>query len=142
MDQMIGELTAGEVDRLEKQRAWVRNHYDEDARNQYESIAGKLSVLNRIVASQWIEPNETLKLQSLGVTLGDALAQFLGLHWVAVEDEHGRDPALRDADTSLVVFPMTMISKRIERGEVVDVLALFRDACESIERLRIELENR
>ena len=42
-----------------------------------------------------------------------------------VEDEYGRDPAIRYKESSLLVFPMTMISKRVEDGEELNVLELF-----------------
>ena len=48
------------------------------------------------------------------------------------EDPHGRDPALTRPGTSMLVFPMTSISKRIERGEQVDVRQLFEHACATI----------
>jgi Domain of unknown function (DUF3806) len=140
MKQKIEAFSPEDVARVEKQRVWVRDHYDEAARDQYETVAGKLRLLDTIIRSKWIEPSETRKLQSLGITFGDALAQELGLAWVAVEDEHGRDPALRHQDTSIVVFPLTMISKRIERGEAVDVFALFKATCQGIARLRNELK--
>jgi hypothetical protein len=73
-----------------------------------------------------------VKLQSLGIALGDALAQKLGLQWVAVQDEYGRDPALRLEGTSVLLFPLTMISKRIERGEDVDVYQLFEGVCAKV----------
>jgi hypothetical protein len=68
------------------------------------------------------------------------MAQKLGLVWVAVEDEHGRDPALRDEETSIVAFPMTTISKRIESGETVDVKQLFDMACQGVAGLRATLK--
>jgi NAD-dependent SIR2 family protein deacetylase len=77
-------------------------------------------------------------LQCLGVAFGDALAQRLGLAWVAVEDDQGRDPALVVEGTSILVFPLTSISKRMERGEQVDVHGLFESACRTIERIRAE----
>jgi hypothetical protein len=142
MEQKIEALTPDDLARVEKQRAWVRDHYDEAARNRYGTVEGKLRLLDTIIGSKWIESSETWKLQSLGITFGDALAQELGLIWVAVEDEHGRDPALRDQGTSIVIFPMTTLSKRIERGETVDVCALFGAACQSVARLRSELKGR
>jgi Domain of unknown function (DUF3806) len=45
-----------------------------------------------------------------------------------------RQGALRDEGASIVVFPVTMISKRLERGETVDVRALFDAACQDISR--------
>jgi hypothetical protein len=55
-----------------------------------------------------------------------------------VEDEYGRDPALRYKDTTLLVFPQTMISKRIEDGEGVDVRELFDGLRERVEEIRAE----
>jgi hypothetical protein len=82
------------------------------------------------------EPNETWKLQSLGITFGDALAQKMRLRWVAVADQYGRDPALRDPGTTMVIFPLTAISKRVARGETVDIRDLFASFCADIERVR------
>jgi hypothetical protein len=31
-----------------------------------------------------------------------------------MEDAHGRDPAVRRPGTTIILFPLTMISKRIE----------------------------
>jgi hypothetical protein len=136
VEQKIEALATADADHVERQRTWVRDHYEPEARHQYETVAGKLQLLDTIIRSDWIEPSETWKLQSLGVTLGDAVAQQTGLGWVAVEDHHGRDPALRYQNTSLVVFPLTMISKRIERGETVDVYELFNGICETITRVK------
>jgi hypothetical protein len=141
MEQKIEALSAEDLARVEKQRTWVRDHYDAAARHEYDTVEGKLRLLDTIVRSNWIEPSETWKLQSLGITFGDALAQKTGLVWVAVEDTHGRDPALRDEGTSIVVFPMTTISKRIERGETVSVRELFEAACGAISRLRGDLKS-
>jgi len=140
MEQKIESLSDDDAHRLEQQRAWVRDHYEPDARDQYQTIEGKLRLLETITNSGWIEPTETWKLQSLGVTFGDALSEKMGLSWVAVEDEYGRDPALHDYGTTIVVFPLTTISKRIERGERVDIRELFDQACQSISRLRRELK--
>ena len=140
MQQKIEALTADDVARLEKQRGWVGDHYDASARHEYETVAGKLRLLDTVLRSNWVEATETWKLQSLGITFGDALAQMMGLQWVAIEDAQGRDPAFRDEVTSIVAFPMTTISKRIERGETVDVLALFDAACQDISRLRSKLK--
>ncbi|MCV2368329.1 DUF3806 domain-containing protein [Roseateles oligotrophus] len=117
---------------VEAKRDWVRNHFEADARHKYETLEGKLQLLDTILSNEWIKPAETLKLQCLGITFGDALAQKLGMHWVAVEDEYGRDPALRFENSSVLSFPLTAISKRIERGESVNVNVLFSAACEML----------
>lgn len=107
-------------------------HYEPNARHLYETLAGKLELLRTIVDSKWVESKEAVKLQCLGVTLGDALAQELGMRWVAVEDKFDRDPALELPGTSVVIFPLTMISKRIERGDEVDIRELFDGICSKV----------
>lgn len=134
MMQTFHEMSGEEVARLEAQRSWVRDHYEPHARSRYDTIEGKLALLDAILANGWVQTSETVKLQSLGIAFGDALVQKLGLRWVTVEDEYGRDPALKLDGTSIVTFPLTAISKRAERGERIDVHALFESACSSIER--------
>ena len=53
-----------------------------------------------------------------------------------VEDEYGRDPAVRRPNTTIILYPMTMISKRIERGEKVDVFELYNGTAAQVEALK------
>ncbi len=140
MSQKLLDLTADDISRLEAQRKWVREHYPPESEHKYESLAGKLALINTIIQNNWIEPSETIKLQSLGVTFGDALVQKLGLKWIVVEDEYGRDPALFFEGTSIITFPLTMISKRVERGENVDVYELFRQALTNLSALKLDAD--
>ena len=58
---------------------------------------------------------------------------------MAIEDELGRDPALILEGTSIKLFPLTMISKRIEKGESVDVYDLFEGICEKVFEIKKDL---
>lgn len=138
MKQLIESLSGQDATDVFEKRRWVKEHYEPEAQYKYETLEGKLQLLDVILANNWIDPSDTLKLQCLGITFGDALAQKLGLKWVTVEDEYGRDPALILEGTSIILFPLTTISKRIQAGEIVDVSALFQSACETIARLRDE----
>jgi hypothetical protein len=138
MPQPIEPLSESEADDVAAKRQWVRDYFKPEARHKYETLDEKLRLLDTILKNKWIEPSETLKLQCLGITFGDALAQELGLKWVTVEDEYGRDPALVVEGTSIITFPLTAIYKRVESGKVVDVHELFRVACETILRLKNE----
>ena len=140
MDQKIEPLSQDDAAHIERQRSWVRDHYSPATRAQYESLEGKLTLLETIVKEGWIEPHETWKLQSLGITFGDALAQETGLSWVTVEDQYGRDPALHEPGTSILAFPLTAISKRVERGETVSVRDLFANACDTIASVRAKIQ--
>jgi Domain of unknown function (DUF3806) len=125
MEQRVDMPGEEDLLRIEAQRNWVRNDFADDAIQKYSLLSEKLRLLQAILDAGWIEPSETAKLQSLGITLGDALAQELGMEWVMVEDEYGRDPAIRLPGTTVILFPLTMISKRVEKAEAVNVVELF-----------------
>ena len=60
----------------------------------------------------------------------------MGLDWKMVEDQYGTSPCLALKGTSVVLYPQTMISKRVERGETVDVFNLFNWLCSQIDELK------
>jgi hypothetical protein len=139
MTHKVEELTKDDLARVDAQRKWVREHYSPESEYKYQTLEGKLELIDAIIKNKWIEPHETVKLQCLGITFGDALVQELGLKWVAVDDEYGRDPALIVEGTTIISFPLTSISKRIEAGEKVDVYTLFESASSKINELKQQL---
>ena len=52
----------------------------------------------------------------------------LGFKWVVVKDKLGRSRALRWKDTESFIFPVTMISKRVERDVRFTVEELYAKA--------------
>jgi Domain of unknown function (DUF3806) len=113
-------------------RAWVKGHFTNDAEAKYAPLEGKLRLVEAILANGWVLPTETWKLQALGAAFGDALRQKLLLDWVTVEDEFGASAALNWPGTSVLSFPLTAISKRVERSEQVEIRVLFDQACASL----------
>jgi uncharacterized protein DUF3806 len=84
-----------------------------------------LVLLQRLLDRRGLKPTQTYELQCVGVAFGNVLAREAGLHWIMVTDEYGHDPALQYQRSSLIVFPLTMISKRVEAGEPVDLARLL-----------------
>jgi len=85
-----------------------------------------LALIQRVLDRGLVEREATYTLQAFGLTFGRIfLNEFPDYDWWMVEDEYGRDPAIRYKETTLLVFPMTMISKRVEDGEHVDLNELF-----------------
>lgn len=140
MEQRVESPTSEDLARIEAQRDWVRNHFVPESQPLYQEYDQKLHLLDTILKSDWLQPSETWKLQSLGITLGDAFVQRCGFEWVAVEDEFGRDPALRLPGTTIILFPLTMISKRIERGETVNVYELIDGVVAKIAEVKADYE--
>lgn len=86
-----------------------------------------------------IEREATWALQSLGMALGKIFVEnHDGYDWWMVEDEYGRDVCVRYRDTSLLFFPQTMISKRVEAGEKVDVASIYEWLVNELHNLRDE----
>jgi hypothetical protein len=109
----MGVVHAGQV---------IEQALDEDL----DGTHNDLDLIQRVLDQGLVEPEATYTLQAFGLAFGRVfLNEFPDYDWWMVEDEHGRDPAIRYKETSLLVFPMTMISKRIEDGEPFDVSELF-----------------
>ena len=136
-EQRITALTEADQKRLSEQRAVVERCLgNEDSKQKYKTAAGKLGTIGAILQAGIFRPEQTYELQCLGIVLGDAFVQELGMDWIIVEDEYGRDPAVRMPETSIILYPLTMISKRVEKGERVDVFELFSGIATEVDLLK------
>lgn len=95
-----------------------------------------LPLLQRIVDTRLIKPSQKLELQAMGVILGDLLADELDLEWVVYEDKLGRSRALKDHQSDNYLFPMTMISRRIEVGNTTPVKDIYDKAVKAVNNAR------
>ncbi|HEU0205160.1 MAG TPA: DUF3806 domain-containing protein [Pseudolysinimonas sp.] len=120
--------------KLESRREWVWNSVSGDDPLDRNDPRTALSVVKAL--SQAVDASETWKLQSVGIVFGDVLAAMTGSEWVEVEDEYGRDAALRFAGPDDLIFPMTMISKRVEAGDDVDPFSLWSTVAQSVFEIR------
>ena len=135
--QEVTSLTDADQQRLREQRAVVERFLADDAsRQKYQAAAGKLGTIRAILQANAFKSNQTYELQCLGIVLGDAFVQELKMEWVMVEDQYGHDPAVRLPGTSIILFPLTMISKRVERAEQVDVFQMFNGVAAQVEDIR------
>ncbi|MCB9983399.1 MAG: DUF3806 domain-containing protein [Rhodospirillales bacterium] len=98
-----------------------------------------LERLQRILDSGSIQPEATVPLQALGLVFGKMFVENNeDYDWWIVEDEYGRDPCIRYKETTLMIFPQTVISKRIEEGEDCDISDMYHGLLESLEEIRFE----
>jgi hypothetical protein len=136
-EQKITSLTEADQKRLADQRAIIEKLLeDEDSKRNYKTAAGKLGTIRAVLQAGVFKREQTYELQCLGIVLGDAFVQELGMEWIMVEDDYGRDPAVRMPNTSIILYPLTMVSKRVERGEQVDVFDLFNGIAAQVEDLQ------
>ena len=134
-DQTVSTPTDTDLKRLAEQRTVVTRYLDDAGLQKFQTPAGKLGTLRALLEAKTFRSDQTYELQCMGIVLGDVFVQDMGFHWVMVADEHGRGPAVQYQDTSVILFPLTMISKRIEANESVDVFELYNGVAARVEEL-------
>lgn len=98
-----------------------------------------LDRLQTIVDSAQIPIDHSQELESLGIVFGKVFVNATANYdWWVMEDEYGKDVCIRYKETSLLIFPQTMLSKRIEDGEVLHVIDLFNDIRQELDRIKNE----
>lgn len=107
------------------QLEWVEGWISPGSEGAFVGVYGKVDLIQKIVDSGDISSEETIKLQCLGTYFGQAIVERTGWDWKVFEDEYGEDLAIQVPEKSAWIFPVTMISKRIEDGEIVKVRELF-----------------
>lgn len=94
-----------------------------------KSVLGEISdldLIQKLLDHDFVAAGDTDDLQSLGVLFGCVLVnQTSGLDWWTIEEGGDRTPAIRYECTSLLVFPQTMLSKRMGDHETIDVRSLY-----------------
>jgi hypothetical protein len=139
--QVFSELSQEDGTRLDRQRhvvaAIAKQRYGTEGLTKTKS---DLPVLQRLLDDGAFSKAQTYELQSLGIVFGDVLATELPLRWMMVTDEIGSDLTLRYKNTTIQINAVTMISKRVERGETVDVETLFAKVPESIAQMEKEFQ--
>jgi hypothetical protein len=127
MDHQVIEAPTDE-DITSIAKAWIHANglCREVLGEQLDGTDADLSRLQGILDSGVVDRSATYTLQSLGIALGKVFVNDnQGYDWWMVQDECGRDPAIRYERSTLLAYPTTMISKRIEDGEHVDVRELY-----------------
>ena len=95
-----------------------------------------LSTLQRIVDKELVATDNFELQQARGVVLGNVmLADFPNtLEWKIYEDELGRSRALCARKTNDCLFPVTMLSRRMEVGTKPNVRKIYDDALLRMEK--------
>jgi hypothetical protein len=73
------------------------------------------------------------RFAAVGLAFGKVLAAVAPLDWVQVKDEWGEEISLKMRSYEYFIHPVSMIIKRAEKGEEIDLRYLFD---EMIRRIR------
>ena len=135
MEEHVTPITDQDAAIFNEMRTGLRGLITRDG-DAYDTIGGKLAVIDATVRDSKFDPSNVWLLQALGLTLGDALAQQLGMTWAIVTDANGRVPILVLPGTSLKLSAFTAIQKRVAVGESIEVFPLFKAFCDQVGRIK------
>lgn len=139
MAQVIEAPNELDIDEVARQLVHASELVGQVTGKELTGDEADLALIQQTLDAKVIEPEATYSLQSLGIAFGKVFVENNQFYdWWMVEDEYGRDPAIRYKETTLLAFPQTMISKRVERGEPVSVLSMYHGLRDQLERIRSE----
>jgi hypothetical protein len=137
--QRIETPTERDIDRIAHQLIHAEEVVFRTLGRTLTGALDDLELLQRTLNANVIEREATYTLQALGIAFGKVFVNHnADFDWWMVEDEYGRDPAVRFKRTALLVFPQTMISKRIEDGTPIDVAAMYEGLLAQLASIRAE----
>jgi hypothetical protein len=113
-----------------------RYSFDEEGEGRLDHTERDLQKIQEVFA---IEEFSAIKeftadqlrdMYCLGAALGNVLVAQTPMRWAVVTNEFGTNLAIHHQKTGFTLYPITMISKRVEGGRKVDVPALYRSFVE------------
>lgn len=140
MQPVITPCSSQDLDKLDKQQIF--------ALQRLQMIAGVGEFTGTESDFEWMqagldsgELDHQVDLQCLGVPLGHIIINNIdGFAWWMLEDDLGITPCIRYRESNLLIFPLTLISKRIELGETVNIASLYQDLLSRVTPLRQQLD--
>jgi len=132
--QRVAAPDAQDLARLQRGRMLIERYLaNDDARSKFQTVPGKLGALRAIMKIETIRPGKKDLLDALGIVLGDTFVQDMGFHWVVLGDALGSHLAIRYRRSNIFLDPLTMIARRVQHGEQIDVLDLYNEAAADVE---------
>ena len=134
LEPQISDLTALDRKFMQEQRTRIDDLARSSLGRQLNgAVDSDLAILQLLLDRKAVSSSQTLELQAMGVVMGDLLAVEPTVRWVIYQDRQGRSRALRTGQSDNYIFPITMISRRVEAGATVDVSALYDKAYKLME---------
>ena len=134
-EQTITSLSEADNVTFLQRRTLITRYLDEEGLRKFENPVGKLGAVRAILEGGVLAPYEQSDFEALGIIIGDTYVQDMGFHWVVVLDEMGKDFAVRYEETTVMIFPISMIEKRIRSGEIIDIFDLYNGVANEAEVL-------
>ena len=132
--ESITELNRADERHLQSQREFIDNLLKRHIGTKIRVNQQDLNSLQRIINRGLIDKSDRKKLQAMGVILGDLYVKEYPMEWKVFEDKLGRSRAVCIKDNSkYCLFPITMLSRRIEAGLVPQVDKVYKKGLSLVE---------
>jgi hypothetical protein len=109
-------------------------------RVQLRQAESDLELLQRLSDDGVIGSSQDAELESVGIVFGQVLAAGTPLQWITIERHGERKLALRYPNTTVIVFPGSMLAKRANRGERLEFRSIYRGLVALVEQLKNDPE--
>jgi len=93
---------------------------------QLDHTEADLHLGQRLIDDEAFDSEQKLELQCLGVLLGNVFSTQTSMRWATVTNNYGTLLALHDPSIGFTLYPIQMISQRIEDGREVNMPQLYR----------------
>jgi Domain of unknown function (DUF3806) len=106
---------------------------------RFDETKNDIPVLQRIIFENLFDESQEDDWRSLASAFGNVVAKQLAFEWVADSDGMGtRQLALQLKITkALILQPHKLILDRVQRGEAIDLAALFDDFKGKVEKTKL-----
>lgn len=133
-------LTRNDTMYMDEQRERVddliRRHFGHRLNGQKDN---DIAQMQRLLDDGIVGRDDVVLLQAMGIVLGELIKSEQGLSWIIYIDKYGRSRALKIPGQRDVLFPNTMISRRVEAGAEVDIIELYNKAIAELNRIRQQI---
>ena len=100
----------------------LKDRYGDVSLNHTEA---DLQLAQRLIDDKAVNRKQILELQCLGVLLGNVFAAQTSMQWAVVSNEFGTMLALHSPEIGFTLYPLTMISQRVEDNRKVNIPTLY-----------------
>jgi hypothetical protein len=143
LEQTIRQATDDDLDRIHNQEAevlaWLQARYGDVQLRQTED---DLRWLQRLEDDGALQAGREDQWKQVGIVFGQVLATRTPLRWITLEWEGKQVLGMQYPSTTVVVFPESMIVKRIARGERVEFESFFGSVSAQVEHMKDDPEYR
>ncbi len=84
-----------------------------------------LELCQRLIDDKRVKAKNILEAQCIGVALGNVWVKTTPMQWKQVKNEFGSMLALHNPGTKMVLYPLTMVSKRLAHHQEIDLISLY-----------------